>query len=138
MPFTRSSLWSSVTTRRVWPEETQRRSASLDGVGDVDGDHRGRGRHHLARLLLVQVEDAGQHPRLAGVELAAGHRLLDQHLDLLRRLPLVEVVRCGSRAAAGSRSTRALSSAMKGRKTRVKTISGRATSRAIGSDFWIA
>ena len=32
----------------------------------------------------------------------------------------------------------ALSSAMKGRKTRVNTISGRATSRAIGSDFWIA
>jgi hypothetical protein len=41
----------------------------------------------------VQVEDAGQHPRLAGIELAARHRLLDQHLDLLRRLSLVEVVR---------------------------------------------
>ena len=43
----------------------------LDVLGGVDGHDRGDRRHDLARLLLVQVEDAGEHPRLARVELAA-------------------------------------------------------------------
>ena len=43
----------------------------LDRLGGIDGDHRRDRRHHLARLLLVQVEDAAEHPRLAGVERAA-------------------------------------------------------------------
>src|SRR5919106_161464 len=87
MPFTRSWLSSSVTTSRVWPEETQRR---LDVLGEVDRDDRRRRRHHLPRLLLVQVEDAGEHPGLAGVELAAGERLLDEDLELLGRLALYQ------------------------------------------------
>ncbi len=70
---TRSRLSSSVTTSRVWPEETQRRSAVSTSSDSVDGDDRRDRRHHLARLLLVQVEDAGEHPGLARVELAAGH-----------------------------------------------------------------
>jgi len=32
----------------------------------VDRDHGRYGRHHLARLLFVEVEDAAEHPRLAG------------------------------------------------------------------------
>ena len=40
----------------------------LDRLVGVDGhDRRNRG-HHLANLLLVQVEDAAEHPGLAGVE----------------------------------------------------------------------
>ena len=43
----------------------------LDRLGGIDRDDRRDRRHHLARLLLVQVEDAAEHPRLAGVERAA-------------------------------------------------------------------
>jgi hypothetical protein len=43
----------------------------------------------------VQVEDAGQHPRLPGVELPAAERLGDQHLELLGRAALVELVGLG-------------------------------------------
>ena len=67
-PRTLSGLSSSITTSRVWPEETQRRSAVLDRLVGVHGDHGGDRRHHLARLLLVQVKDAAEHHRLAGVE----------------------------------------------------------------------
>ncbi len=55
----------------------------LDVTGDVDGDDGGAGGHHLAGLLLMQVEDAGEHPRLAGVEVAAGVGLGDQALELI-------------------------------------------------------
>ena len=72
MPRTRSWLPSSTTTSRLWPE----RPAELQRLGHVrrvvhgdDGRYRG---HHLARLLLVEVEDAAQHHRLAGIELAPG------------------------------------------------------------------
>ena len=45
---------------------------ALDVVVRVDGHYGGDRRHHLACLLLVQVEDAGEHPGLAGVDVAAG------------------------------------------------------------------
>ncbi len=57
----------------------------LNILGDVDGDDRRDRGHHLAGLLLVQVEDAGEHPRLAGIELAAGIGLGDQPLELVGR-----------------------------------------------------
>ena len=63
----------------------------LDVLGDVDRDERGRRRHHLARLLLVQVEDAAQHPSLARVEVAADQRLGDDRLELLGRAALLEL-----------------------------------------------
>ena len=55
---------------------------------EIDGDHRGDRRHHLPRLLLVEVEDAGEHVGLAGVELAAGLRLGDDPLELVGRAAL--------------------------------------------------
>ena len=89
----------------------------LDVLGQVDGHDRRRGRHDLARLLLVQVEDAGEHPRLAGVELAAGERLLDQHLELLGRLALVEVAAVRMPISRRIAFDGALSSAMNGWKS---------------------
>ena len=65
----------------------------LDVLGHVDGDDRRCGCHDLARLLLVEVEDACEHRRLARIELATAQRLLDEHLELLGRLPVVEVTR---------------------------------------------
>ena len=56
----------------------------FDVLGDVDRDDRGDRRHHLAGLLLVEVEDAPQHAGLAGVDLAPGVGLGDQQLELLR------------------------------------------------------
>ena len=44
----------------------------LDGLRGVHRDHRRDRRHHLTRLLLVEVEDAGEHPGLAGIEHAPG------------------------------------------------------------------
>jgi hypothetical protein len=61
-----------------------------DVLGDVDGDDGRDRRHDLARLLLVEVEDAGEHPRLAGVELAAGVGLGDERAHLLGAGPLLE------------------------------------------------
>ena len=52
----------------------------LDVVGDIDGDDRRDRRHHLAGLLLVQVEDAGEHRRLVRFEHAA---LLDSRIRRL-------------------------------------------------------
>ena len=59
-------------------------------------------------------------PASPGVELAAGERLLDQHLELLGRLPLLEppaVLTPISRRIAFEAQ---FSSAMNGWKTRVK------------------
>ena len=69
----------------MWPLETHSCSARLDVLGDVDRDDRRDRRHHLARLLLVQVKDAGEHARLAGVDVPAGVGLGDQALELIRR-----------------------------------------------------
>ncbi len=60
--------------------QAQRR---LDVLGGVDRDDRGNRRHHLARLLLVQVEDPGEHARLALVDLTPGLGLRDQQLELV-------------------------------------------------------
>ena len=57
----------------------------LHVLRQVDRDHRRDRRHHLARLLLVQVEHAGEHARLAHVEMPAGVGLGDQSLELIRR-----------------------------------------------------
>jgi hypothetical protein len=57
----------------------------LDVLRGVDGDHGRNRRHHLARLLLVQMEDARKHPGLAEVDVPAGVRLGDQPLELIRR-----------------------------------------------------
>ncbi len=65
-----------------------------DGRRRIDRDDRRDRRHHLARLLLVQVEDAAEHPGLARVEFASHRRLGDQHLEVLGgRLLLVELFR---------------------------------------------
>ena len=63
-----------------------------DVLGDVDRDDRRDRRHDLARLLLVQVKDAGEHARLARVEVAAGVRLGDDRAHLLGARALLEVV----------------------------------------------
>jgi hypothetical protein len=60
----------------------------LDRVVAVHRHERGSRRHHLARLLLVQVEHALEHVRLVGVQLAVALAAPDQHAQLLcgRRL----------------------------------------------------
>ena len=60
----------------------------LVGVHRHDGRDRG---HHLARLLLVEMEDAAQHPRLAEVEDPAGGRAPDDLLQVLRGVLLLDV-----------------------------------------------
>ena len=90
--------WLTWTIPRIWSSSSildndQPRVAGGDGstqrvsdrLGDVDGHDRRNRRHHLARLLLVQVEDAGQHLGLADVELTASLRLGDEPLELLGR-----------------------------------------------------
>jgi len=69
----------------------QRRSA-VSAVSDRSTvSHRGYRRHHLARLLLVQVEDARQHSRLARVELTAARAARYQELQVLGGGGLVEI-----------------------------------------------
>src|SRR6478735_3300850 len=96
MPLTRSGLSSSITTRRVWPEATQRR---LDRLRGVDRDHSRDRRHHLARLLLVQMEDAAEHAGLAGVEGPPHARAVDDLLQILRGVLLVDVRRVDAEEA---------------------------------------
>ena len=62
---------------------------ALHVLGDVDGDDRRDRGHHLAGLLLVQVEHARQHPRLPRVDLPAGVGLGDQALELVGRAALL-------------------------------------------------
>ena len=57
-----------------------------------------RGRH-LASLLLVQVEDAAEHPGLALLEVAAGPRVGDQRLQVVGVVVLL--IRLGSTPTAG-------------------------------------
>ena len=64
----------------------------LDGVGGVDRDHGRDRRHHLASLLLVEVEDAAEHPRLALLESALLAAAVDQHPQLLGRCLVVESI----------------------------------------------
>ncbi len=85
IPLTRSRSSFSVITSRVWPLETHSRSAVSTSAEAVERDDSRDRRHHLARLLLVQVEDAGQHPGLARVEVPAGVGLGDQPLELVGR-----------------------------------------------------
>ena len=91
MPLIRSVLSCSVTTRRVCPESTQRRSAASAVALMSIVTTAGYRRHHLPRLLLVQVEDAREHPRLARVELAAAAALGDQQLEVVGGRGLVEL-----------------------------------------------
>ena len=62
-----------------------------DVLGDVDRHDRRDRRHDVARLLLVEVKDAGQHAGLAGVEMAAGAGLGDDRAQLLGARALLEV-----------------------------------------------
>ena len=55
-----------------------------DALSDVHRHHRGDRRHHLTRLLLVKMEDPGEHLRLTDVKMAARLGLGDQPLELLR------------------------------------------------------
>ena len=96
-PLIRSVFPSSVTTSRVWPRRDAAAQRRLDVLRRVDGDDRRYRGHHLARLLLVQVEDAGEHAGLARVERAAVRALRDQQLQLLGVLRLVEL---GARVGA--------------------------------------
>jgi hypothetical protein len=63
----------------------------LGRLGYVDGHHRRDRRHHLSRLLLVQVEDAREHPRLARVQLPAALAARDDQLQVLGRADVLEL-----------------------------------------------
>jgi len=71
----------------------------LDGLGGIDGDHRRDRRHHLARLLLVQVEDAAEHPRFARVEVPPRPRAVDDLLQVLGGVVFFEVLRVDAEEA---------------------------------------
>jgi hypothetical protein len=62
-----------------------------DVLGDVDGHDRRDRRHDLARLLVVEMKDAREHPRLARVEVTAGVRVGDDRAHLLGARALLEV-----------------------------------------------
>ena len=61
----------------------------LDVLGDVDRDDGRDRRHHLAGLLLVEVEDPAEHAGLARIQVPALHRLADDELQLLGVLGLL-------------------------------------------------
>jgi hypothetical protein len=54
-------------------------------------DDLGTRAHDVARLLLVEVEDAGEHRRIGLVELAALGRLGHQEAQLVRRVHVLEL-----------------------------------------------
>jgi hypothetical protein len=65
----------------------------LDGLARVyrhDGRDR---RHHLTRLLLVQMEDARQMAGLLRIQATSGRRLADDGLDVLLGVLLLEPLR---------------------------------------------
>ena len=64
----------------------------LDGLVGVDGDHRRDRGHHLARLLLVQVEDAAEHPASPGSSVPPGCELSMICLQVLGGVLLLEVL----------------------------------------------
>ena len=65
----------------------------LDRFVGVDRDDRRDRRHHFAGLLLVQVEDAAEHPGLPGIERAAAGRRLDDLAQVGAGVLLVQVPR---------------------------------------------
>ena len=110
----------------------------LGGLRHVDGHDRRDGGHHLARLLLVEVEDAREHPRLAGVDLALMRALGDQQLEILGGADLLELrprvdpeqPQHGVRCRVQQLDQRVESGA--------EPLSGRATRRAVPSACTIA
>ena len=110
----------------------------LDRLGGVDRDHRRDRRHHLARLLLVQVEDAAEHPRLAGVERAAQPRAVDDLLQVLGGVVLFDVGRVDAEEADDRVRDRAQAHGHRGRDATRNQLSGRETRRAVRSALAIA
>ena len=132
-PRTRSGLSSSITIRRVWPEETQRCSASSTDLGGVDGDHRRDRRHHLARLLLVQVEDARRASPPRRGRASRRSRLADDRLHVLGGVLLLELARARRRTAARSRSRSSSRPTVNGALRTRNALSGRARAAAVAS-----
>ena len=103
----------------------------LDALGDVDGDHRRDRRHHLARLLLVEVEDAAEHPRLAGVEGAAELGAVDDLLQVLGGVALFDVGRVDAEEADDRVGDRRSAPSSPGPSPARNQLSGRETRRAV-------
>ena len=103
MPLTRSWFSSSVTSRRVWPEEMQRRSAVSTSSEMSTVTTAGIGVITWRASCSCRWKTPVQHPRLARVELAAGAGLGDQRLELLGRAALLgDPVGVDADARAGS------------------------------------
>ena len=137
MPFTRSWFSSSVTTSRVWPEETQRRSAvstsserstvTIAGAGVITW--RASCSCRWKTPVSIPASPGSSLPPVSDCWIRT---LSSSGVSPSSRLPLVRTP-ITRRIAFDV----PLSSTMNGWKTRVNRWSGRATNRATLSDFWI-
>ena len=130
MPLTRSWFSSSVTTSRVWPDETQRRSAVSTFSDRSTVTIAGAGVITWRACCSCRWKTPVSMLRLTEVELAAGQRLRDQDLELLGRAALVELVGLLDPDRAQDRVRRAVQHVDERVEDRVKTCSGRAIRRA--------
>ena len=138
MPLTRSWFSSSVTTSRVWPEETQRRSAVSTFSDRSTVTIAGAGVMIWRASCSCRWKTPVSMPASPGSSLPPVSdcwisTLSSSGVSPSSRLPAVRTP-ITRRIALET----ALSSAMNGWKMRVKRWSGRATSRAAYSAFWIA
>ena len=138
MPFTRSWFSSSVTTRRVWPDDTQRRSAvstfserstvTTAGAGVITW--RASCSWRWKTPESIPASPGSSWPPVSDCAISTLSSSGDSpssnspavRIPRSRRIPL-EVV---------------LSTAMNGLKTLANTSSGVAIQRETGSAFWIA
>ena len=93
MPLTRSRFSSSVTTSRVWPEDTQRRSAVSTSSEVSTVITAGAGVITWRACCSCRWKTPVSIPASLASSLPPVTRLLDQHPQLLGRLALVELAR---------------------------------------------
>ena len=65
--------------------EHQAAQRDLDGVIDVDRHNRGDRRHHVARLVLVQLEHSREHVRFAGIQSSMRAAVFDERAEVSHR-----------------------------------------------------
>ena len=120
----------------MWPVSRARSSAASTEFG-VGGHDRGRRGHHRRASGSLQPEHAGEHLRRLALQAAAGHRLGDELMELLRRRRVAAAFPPDAERAQ-HRVRDVSSAAIAGPNTLVKTSSGPATRRATVSALSMA